>query len=198
MLARLLLSLFVSFAAVDLAAADAGDGPCPLPGTQQEFPQILGPAFERKSTHDFESKAAGYGCSVRYKHPSGMWADVYVYNAGLGEIKDVERDPRLLEEFKQSVAGIASTWEKEHQSKLSETNARYEQRGREHKTEVMSAWALIDSPKLRKFRTHVLLWSGRGVIWKLRVTFEESDREVSQAATIALGDALVDLSRATP
>ena len=188
-LAALLLGSLLAFG----AAAQEGQ-PCPQPGTQQEFPLTLGPGFQREGTHSFEADMPGGGCSVSYKHPGGMTVTVYVYQAKLGQVDDLPRDPRLLEEFKNAMTGITLNWQQKYQATVRDTVTRYETRGARN-VEVMVGWAGIDLPKVPPLRTHLLLWSGSGVIWKLRVTFPEADKAVSDAAVTGLGDALVDLSR---
>jgi hypothetical protein len=186
-------------AAITLALAAAGaqaqqGEPCVHPRTQQELPQILGPGFQRTGTHSFEAANPGQGCSVRYQHPSGMWADVYIYRAGLGVIEDVPRDPRLMNEFQQAFAGITYMWQKQRDAKVSDMQGQYEPRGQAG-VEALVGSALIEPPAKPALRTHVLLWSGSGSIWKLRVTFPKADQAVSDPAVRALGEALVDLSR---
>ncbi|XHS78702.1 hypothetical protein ACFJGW_01670 [Burkholderiaceae bacterium UC74_6] len=187
------------FAALLAAPAWAAKpGPCVQPGDHQEFPQLLAPAFTRDKTTDYESDSPGEGCGVRYSHAGGMWADVYVFSGGLGPLKAVERDPQLLERFQSDINGIAASWKQAYQAKLMDVNAQYEMRGRERKFEVMSVWAGIERPEKPPLRTHMLMWVAQGVIWKLRVTFPESDRQIDDPAVQAFGDALVDLSRETP
>jgi hypothetical protein len=180
-------------------SAQAQEGqPCPRPGTQQDLPQTLGPGFERGPTFGFEASMPGGGCSVRYKHPSGMWADVYIYQAKLGHIEDVARDPRLLREFQSAMGGITHSWQQRYaNTKVRDVVANYEEHG-QSRTEVMVGWALIDRPDMELLRTYVQLWSGGGSIWKLRTTFPAADKAVSDAAVQGLGDALVDLSREKP
>jgi hypothetical protein len=177
-----------------LSAQAQRGAPCIHPTTQQELPQILGPSFVRVGTHSFEAENPGQGCSVRYQHPSGMWADVYIYRAGLGVIEDQPRDPRLMNEFQQAFAGITYMWQKQQQAKVSDMQARYEPRGRAG-VEAMVGTALIEPPGKPALRTHVQLWSGGGSIWKLRATFPTTDQPASDPAVQALGEALVDLSR---
>jgi hypothetical protein len=179
------------------ACAQAQSGaPCLHPGTQQALPQVLGPAFVRMGTHSFEAQAPGQGCSVRYQHPSGMWADVYVYRAGHGVVQDVARDPRLMEEFQQVFAGLNHMWSQEQRKgKVLDTQGRFETRGKAG-VEVMVGSANIEPDSgAAPLRTHVQLWSGGGSIWKLRATFPKADQAVSDHAVQALGEALVDLSR---
>ena len=180
-----------------LAAAAQEGQPCPRPGTQQELPQTLGPGFERAGTHSFEAEMPGGGCSVRYKHPSGMWADVYIYQAKLGTIEDKPRDERLLSEFQTAMAGIRYSWEERQQAKVSDLAGRYEKRGQQD-VEVMVGTASIDSPKHGALSTYLQVWSGGGSIWKLRTTYPAADKAVSDSAVVALGNALVDLSREKP
>jgi len=176
-------------------AAWAQDGlPCRHPKTGQDLPQVLGPGFLRLSTHGYESATPGAGCSVRYKHPSGMWADVYIYRAELGVIEDLPRDPRLLSEFQQVMDGIVQGWKQHRGGTVRDAVGKYMERGRA-RVEVMAGSAVIDVPNALTYRTHVLLWSGGGSIWKLRATFLDTDRAASDPAVEVLGDALVDLSR---
>lgn len=198
-MSRLLRNGLAALAAglLALGAAAQEGAPCMRPGTQQDLPQTLGPGFQRVSTYSFEAKMAGGGCSVRYKHPSGMWADVYVYQADLGAVEDKPRDPRLLNEFQTTMVGITQSWQQNHQAKVRDSVASYEKRG-QGDVEVMAGWATIDSPAHGLLRTYAQLWSGGGSIWKLRTTFPEADKAVSDAAVLALGNALVDLSREKP
>ncbi|RZL32386.1 MAG: hypothetical protein EOP35_20175 [Rubrivivax sp.] len=191
---RWLAALTLGLSAL-VAHAQQG-APCLHPRTEQALPQVLGPSFVRVSTHSFEATAPGQGCSVRYQHPSGMWADVYIYRGGHGVVQEVARDPRLMQEFQQVFAGINHMWSQEQRKgKLLDIEGRYETRGKAG-AEVMVGSANIEpesgAPTLR---THVQLWSGGGSIWKLRVTFNKSDQAVSDPAVQALGEALVDLSR---
>ena len=180
------------------AAVQAQPGaPCVHPRTQQDLPQVLGPSFVRYATHSFEAQAPGQGCSVRYRHPSGMWADVYIYRAGLGSIDDVPRDPRLMTESQQAFAGITYMWEKQQQAKVQEPQARYEKRGQAG-VEVLVGSTVIEPPGKDALRSHVQVWSGGGSIWKLRATFPKADQAASDPAVQALGEALVDLSREAP
>jgi len=189
---RALVGLALGLLAV---AAQAQSGaPCLHPRTQQDLPQVLGPSFLRYGTHGFEADNPGQGCSVRYRHPSGMWADVYIYRAGLGVIEDLPRDPRLMNEFQQAFAGITYMWQKQQQAKVGDQQAQYETRGQAG-VEVMVGTALIEPPGKPALRTHVQVWSGGGSIWKLRATFPKADQAASDAAVRALGEALVDLSR---
>lgn len=177
--------------------AQAQDGlPCRHPKTGEDLPQILGPSFVRKGTHDYEAKLPGGGCSVRYKHPSGMWADVYIYRAGLGVVEDLPRDPRLMAEFQQTLDNIVQGWTQTYHGVVRDTESRYVPRGAAG-IEVMAATAVIDVPGMTTYRTHVQLWSGGGSIWKLRATFPDADRAASDPAVVALGNALADLSRET-
>jgi len=179
------------------ASAYAQDGlPCRHPKTGLELPQVLSPGFVRQATHSYEAQLPGGGCSVRYKHPGGMWADVYIYRAGLGVIEDTARAPRLMTEFQQTLSGIVQGWKEKNKGVVRDTEAKYVQRG-DAGIEVMIAVAVIDVPEMTTFRTHVQLWSGGGSIWKLRATFHDADRVVSDPAIEALGNALVDLSRET-
>jgi len=194
---RRLLRRGLVLAALCLSSgAFAQDGaPCLRPGTQEELPQLLGPAFSRASTHGYEATIPGGGCSVRYNHPSGMWADVYIYQAQLGRVEDVARDPRLLDEFKGTMASLPLSWQQRYpNTKVSDVVARYENRG-QGQIEVMVGSATIERPEKELLRSYVQLWSGGGAIWKLRATFPKADQAVSDAAVQALGNALVDLSR---
>jgi hypothetical protein len=176
----------------------AQDGlPCRHPKTQEDLPQVLGPGFVRQGTHDYEAEMRGGGCSVRYKHPSGMWADVYIYRAELGVIEDVPRDPRLMNEFQQTMGGIVQGWKQRHGGIVRDSQGQYLERGQAH-VEVMVGSAVIEVPQVMTYRTHVQLWSGGGSIWKLRATFPVSDQAASDPAVEALGSALVDLSREVP
>ena len=188
----MLAALFLS------SGAFAQDGAsCLRPGTQQEMPQTLGPGFLRASTHGFEATMPGGGCSVRYNHPGGMWADVYIYQAQLGHVENVARDPRLLDEFKNTMAGLPLRWQQRYpNTKVTDTVARYENRG-QRQVEVMVGWATVERPEKELLRSYLQLWSGGGYIWKLRTTFPEADKAVSDDAVQALGNALVDLSRET-
>lgn len=177
------------------AAARAQDGlPCLHPKTQQALPQILGPAFTRGRTHGFEAQAPGFGCSVRYEHPSGMWADVYIYRAGLGVIDDVERDPRLMDQFQGTMNAVEQKWKQQPGAGVRDLQAHYEKRG-SRGVEVMVGSAFLEMTGRDALRTHVQLWSGGGAIWKLRATFPAKDLAVSDDAVRALAEALVDLSR---
>lgn len=180
-----------------VTGAQAQDGePCRHPRTQQELPQVLGPAFIRAGTHSFEAKFPGQGCSVRYQHPSGMWADVYIYQGGHGVVQDTARDPRLMDEFQSVFAGIRQMWSQDQRrGKLLDMQGRYESRGKVA-VEVMVGSATIEPEGgAAPLRTHVQLWSGSGAIWKLRATFPKADQAASDPAVQALGEALVDLSR---
>ena len=190
-------SLLLAALAVTVAAHAQEGAPCRHPRTGQDLPDVMGPGFVRRGTHDFEAKSPGAGCSVRYKHPSGMWADVYIYRAGLGVIEDLPRDPRLMTEFQQAVASIVQGWTQQYQAVVRDTQARYEPRGHGAGIEVMVASAVIEVPTMTTYRTHLQLWSGGGSIWKLRATFPDADRAASDPAVEALGGALVDLSRET-
>ncbi|MEO6281098.1 hypothetical protein [Roseateles sp.] len=195
---RVLLRAGLMAAAVAACAgAWAQDGaPCHHPKTQQDLPQVLGPGFVREATHSYEAQLPGGGCSVRYKHPAGMWADVFIYRAGHGVIEDTARDPRLMAEFQQALSGIVQGWKQKNKGVVRDTEAKYVQRG-DARIEVMTAVAVIEVPDVTTYRTHVQLWSGGGSIWKLRATFSDADRAVSDPAIEALGNALVDLSRET-
>ncbi len=200
-MSRALLRSLAALALSGLLAvgAMAQEGqPCPRPGTQEDMPQTLGPGFERMMTHGFEATMPGGGCSIRYKHPSGMWADVYIYQAQLGRVEDVARDPRLLEEFKSAMSGIVKGWQQRYpDTKVRDVVAQYENHG-QSRTEVLVGWATIDRPEKEVLRSYVQLWSGGGSIWKLRTTFPGVDKAVSEPAVTALGNALVDLSRGKP
>ncbi len=179
------------------AAAQAQEGlPCRHPGTGLDLPQVLGPSFVRKGTHDYEARLPGGGCSVRYRHPTGMWADVYIYRAGLGVVEDLPRDPRLMAEFQQAVDNIVQGWTQTYHGVVRDTESGYARRGARG-IEVLAATAVIDVPGMTTYRTHVQLWSGAGSIWKMRATFPYADRTASDPAVVALGDALADLSRET-
>lgn len=189
-------ALLIALAAAGLVQAQEGL-PCRHPRTGQDLPEVLGPGFVRRGTHDYEAQMPGGGCSVRYKHPSGMWADVYIYRAGLGVIEDLPHDPRLMSEFQQTIGSIVQGWKQQYQGVVRDTEARYMQRGTGAGIEVMVASAVIEVPNVTTYRTHVQLWSGGGSIWKLRASFPDADRAASDPAVEALGNALADLSRET-
>ncbi len=179
-----------------MAGAQAQAGlPCLHPKTQQALPQILGPAFVRGRTHSFEAQTPGFGCSVRYEHPSGMWADVYIYSAGLGVVEDIERDARLMEQFQSTMNAVELKWKQQPGATVRDLQARYETRG-SRGVEVMVGSAFLEMTGREALRTHAQLWSGGGAIWKLRATFPVKDLAVSDDAVRALAEALVDLSRA--
>src|SRR5436853_5457650 len=55
------------------------------PQTQIAFPaEVAG--LQNRGVKDYESQQAGLGVSVRYQTTRDLWADVYIYTAGLAQV----------------------------------------------------------------------------------------------------------------
>jgi hypothetical protein len=188
-----LLLAALGLLSVPALAQEAAD--CRHPRTQAEAPMV---GFLRVGSHDYEAREPGLGCSIRLVHAaSSISVDLYIYRAGLGEIADLPRDERLMANFQSAVQGIRRRWEGTEKGRLLDLQARYVQRGL-RAVEVMAAQATIELPSGEQHRTHLLLWSGSGSIWKLRATFPVGRPTMTDAAVEEIGTALVDWSRAQP
>jgi hypothetical protein len=171
---------------------------CLHPGTRAEALPQLSAEFRRAGAQDYESQVPGAGCSIRFEHASGLWIDVYIYRAGLGEIEDRSRDPQLMELFQDGALAMVQKWQTQGGGKVRELQARYADRGT-GKIEIMAASAYLEPPDAqRTLRSHLMLWSGAGSIWKLRATYPVGAQGMSDDAVLQLADLLVDWSRERP
>jgi hypothetical protein len=191
-LAVALTRLAVAQGSAAPAPAPASGDTCFVPGTKEPFPPSLAPGFTLGEAHDFERESTGAGCSVRYLRAGRMVADLYVYTGKLGKVEDVPRDPRVMEEFQSSVGAIVNA-QKQLGIKVRDLDARYEKLGLTQPTEVLVATGIIESGGDQL--TQLVMWTGRGALWKLRVTYPLSDAELRKLFVEMLVHKAVDLSR---
>lgn len=192
---RFVASLLAALSLQALPALAQEQADCRHPRTQAKAPMV---GYWHVGSHNYEARQPGSGCSMRLVHvASGIAFDLYIYQAGLGEIADLPRDPRLMEIFQSAVQSIRHRWEGTERGRLHQLEARHVQRGLSG-VEVMAAQATIELPSGEQYRTHLLLWSGAGSIWKLRATLPAGHATMTDAAMEEIGAALVDWSRVNP
>jgi hypothetical protein len=136
--------------------------------TQLAFPDDIA-GWPRRDIQDYEARQAGLGVSVRYSQSADVWADVFIYTAGVADVPSDATSPVVRQMRQQTDRDIFTA-----------AKARgYEVRRGESRTVTVATAkgpvsVLYDSYAIaanqRFENTFVWLWASRKHFLKIRMT----------------------------
>ncbi|HEY3352396.1 MAG TPA: hypothetical protein VGQ83_04040 [Polyangia bacterium] len=164
------------------------------PGTALAFPETLG-GMTRTETIDYESRQAGLGASVGYRHPGGAWATVYLYTMGHPALPDDLRSDPVVAELRRSVADIESAAAQGAYHDLSLEQVRVGTLGARAGSRAALLVPLTAVFQGRPIVSLLLLTTYRGHFVKVRVSYPLETRSISGRVVSRFIDELGTLVR---